>query len=154
MAAWKARADAWRGLGRPNEVLYSLKAILLLEPGRPAVPSREVPSPQGIGRDEGRVRIAVTTSRNPCPEAQGPRPCTWRRATSRPTWASPTRPTSPTSGPPNRPRPAVGDKAIHGPAFGSGRVDPDLALEVLEEGKTAAEGTPTPAGLLLLRAKS
>jgi tetratricopeptide (TPR) repeat protein len=32
LAAWKARADAFRALGRPNEVLYSLKAILLLEP--------------------------------------------------------------------------------------------------------------------------
>jgi len=32
LAAWKARADAYRALGRLNEVLYSLKAILLLEP--------------------------------------------------------------------------------------------------------------------------
>jgi len=32
LAAWKARADAFRALGRTNEVLYSLKAILLLEP--------------------------------------------------------------------------------------------------------------------------
>jgi len=32
LAAWKARADAFRALGRSNEVLYSLKAILLLEP--------------------------------------------------------------------------------------------------------------------------
>ena len=32
LAAWKARADAFRALGRPSEVLYSLKAILLLEP--------------------------------------------------------------------------------------------------------------------------
>jgi len=32
LAAWKARADAFRALGRPTEVLYSLKAILLLEP--------------------------------------------------------------------------------------------------------------------------
>jgi tetratricopeptide (TPR) repeat protein len=32
LAAWKARADAYRALGRSNEVLYSLKAILLLEP--------------------------------------------------------------------------------------------------------------------------
>ena len=32
LAAWKARADAFRALERPNEVLYSLKAILLLEP--------------------------------------------------------------------------------------------------------------------------
>lgn len=32
LAAWKARADAFRAMGRPTEVLYSLKAILLLEP--------------------------------------------------------------------------------------------------------------------------
>ncbi|MGP8016921.1 MAG: tetratricopeptide repeat protein [Thermoplasmata archaeon] len=32
LAAWKARADAFRAMGRSNEVLYSLKAILLLEP--------------------------------------------------------------------------------------------------------------------------
>lgn len=32
LAAWKARADAFRAMGRTNEVLYSLKAILLLEP--------------------------------------------------------------------------------------------------------------------------
>src|SRR5208282_6014310 len=32
LAAWKARGDAWRALGRPSEVLYSLQAILLLEP--------------------------------------------------------------------------------------------------------------------------
>ncbi len=32
LAAWKARADAWRALGRSTEVLYSLEAILLLEP--------------------------------------------------------------------------------------------------------------------------
>ncbi|HYA58524.1 MAG TPA: tetratricopeptide repeat protein [Thermoplasmata archaeon] len=32
LAAWKARADAWRALGRNSEVLYSLRAILLLEP--------------------------------------------------------------------------------------------------------------------------
>lgn len=35
VAAWKVRADAWRALGRPAEVLYSLKAILLLEPEDP-----------------------------------------------------------------------------------------------------------------------
>ncbi|EQD36704.1 tetratricopeptide repeat protein, partial [mine drainage metagenome] len=35
VAAWKVRADAWRALGRPSEVLYSLKAILLLEPDDP-----------------------------------------------------------------------------------------------------------------------
>ena len=32
IAAWKARGDAWRALGRPTELLYSLTAILLLEP--------------------------------------------------------------------------------------------------------------------------
>ncbi|MGA8543177.1 MAG: tetratricopeptide repeat protein [Thermoplasmata archaeon] len=32
IAAWKARGDAWRALGRPSELLYSLTAILLLEP--------------------------------------------------------------------------------------------------------------------------
>ncbi|MGC2360556.1 MAG: tetratricopeptide repeat protein, partial [Thermoplasmata archaeon] len=32
VAAWKARGDAWRELGRPSELLYSLTAILLLEP--------------------------------------------------------------------------------------------------------------------------
>lgn len=32
LAAWKARADAFRAMGRPSEVVYSLKAILLLEP--------------------------------------------------------------------------------------------------------------------------
>jgi len=32
LAAWKARSDAYRALGRSNEVLYSLKAVLLLEP--------------------------------------------------------------------------------------------------------------------------
>ncbi|MGI0130406.1 MAG: tetratricopeptide repeat protein, partial [Thermoplasmata archaeon] len=32
LAAWKARGDAWRALGRPSELLYSLTAILLLEP--------------------------------------------------------------------------------------------------------------------------
>ena len=32
LAAWKVRGDALRSLGRPSEVLYSLRAILLLEP--------------------------------------------------------------------------------------------------------------------------
>lgn len=32
LAAWKARGEAWRALGRPSELLYSLTAILLLEP--------------------------------------------------------------------------------------------------------------------------
>jgi len=32
IAAWKARGDAWRALGRPSELLYSLTAILLLDP--------------------------------------------------------------------------------------------------------------------------
>ncbi len=32
LAAWRSRADAYRALGRPQEVLYSLQAILLLEP--------------------------------------------------------------------------------------------------------------------------
>jgi tetratricopeptide (TPR) repeat protein len=32
LAAWRARCDAWRALGRASEVLYSLQAILLLEP--------------------------------------------------------------------------------------------------------------------------
>ena len=32
LAAWKARGDAWRALGRPTELLYSLTAILLLDP--------------------------------------------------------------------------------------------------------------------------
>ncbi len=32
LAAWKVRGDALRALGRPSEVLYSLRAILLLEP--------------------------------------------------------------------------------------------------------------------------
>lgn len=32
LAAWKARGDAYRGLGRPSELLYSLTAILLLDP--------------------------------------------------------------------------------------------------------------------------
>ena len=32
LAAWKVRGDALRALGRPAEVLYSLRAILLLEP--------------------------------------------------------------------------------------------------------------------------
>jgi len=32
LAAWKVRGDALRSLGRPTEVLYSLRAILLLEP--------------------------------------------------------------------------------------------------------------------------
>lgn len=32
LAAWRTRADAYRALGRSNEVQYSLKAVLLLEP--------------------------------------------------------------------------------------------------------------------------
>ncbi|MFZ1022515.1 MAG: tetratricopeptide repeat protein, partial [Thermoplasmata archaeon] len=32
LAAWKARGDAYRGLGRSAELLYSLTAILLLDP--------------------------------------------------------------------------------------------------------------------------
>jgi tetratricopeptide (TPR) repeat protein len=36
LAAWKARADAWRALGRPSEVAYSLRAMLLLEPENPS----------------------------------------------------------------------------------------------------------------------
>jgi len=36
LAAWRARADAARALGRPGDLAYSLKAILLLEPHNPA----------------------------------------------------------------------------------------------------------------------
>jgi tetratricopeptide (TPR) repeat protein len=57
IAAWKARGDAWRALGRPTELLYSLTAILLLEPDNsPALLEK-----YRLHRDAGEKKEAFET---------------------------------------------------------------------------------------------
>ncbi len=54
LAAWKARADAWRALGRPSEVAYSLRAMLLLDPHSPAA----LLETYRLRRDAGEIKEA------------------------------------------------------------------------------------------------
>ncbi|MGP8073229.1 MAG: tetratricopeptide repeat protein [Thermoplasmata archaeon] len=153
IAAWKARADAWRALGRPAEVLYSLKAILLLESDDPACLLEKY----RIHRDSGETKEAYEALSHllstPAPEAQDATLHLERGDLAARLGLSEEANQS-------YERAAEIDPALKSEIairrarlrLGAGR--PDLALEVLEEGKAAAtDGAPTPAGQLLLRAE-
>ncbi|MGA8665229.1 MAG: tetratricopeptide repeat protein, partial [Thermoplasmata archaeon] len=152
VAAWKARADAWRGLGRPNEVLYSLKAILLLEPDDPQCLLEKYRLHKESGETKDAYESLSRLLGTPAPEAQDATLhlekgdlATHLGLTDE---ANQSYERAAEIDPALRSEIAIRRARLR---LGAGR--PDLALEVLEEGKTAAEGTPTPAGLLLLRAE-
>ena len=153
VAAWKARADAWRALGRPSEVLYSLKAILLLEPDDPQCLLEKF----HLHRDAGELKDAYETlSRllaGHAPEAQDPTLHLERGDLAAGLGlveeANKSYERAAEVDPALRSEIAIRRARLR---LGAGR--PDLALEVLEEGKAAAaDGTAPNAGLLLLRAE-
>ena len=153
LAAWKVRGDALRSLGRPSEVLYSLRAILLLEPENgPALLEM-----YRLYRDAKETKEAYETlSRllsTDAPEAQD--------ATlhlERGDLAASLGLTDEANQSYER---AAQIDPVYGVEIairrarlrlGSGR--PDLALEVLDEGlKAHPEGAPPNLGALLLRAE-
>ncbi len=153
LAAWKARADAWRALGRPSEVLYSLRAILLLEPENPA----GLLEMYRLRREGGETKEAYEALskllQSSASEAHDP-----ALHIERGDLAS-------SLGLPEEANTAYERAATLDPAFrleialrrarlrlGAGR--PDLALEVLEEGLKASPGAPAPSlAALLLRAE-
>ena len=153
LAAWKARADAFRAMGRTTEVLYSLKAILLLEPENgPAL--LEMYGLHRDGKDtkeayETLVRLLGTTA----PEAQDATLHLERGDLAA------------TLGKTEEANEAYEKAASLDPVMkveiatrrarlrlSAGR--PDLALEVLEEGmKAVPAGSPSSIAALLLRAE-
>ena len=153
LAAWKARADAFRALGRTNEVLYSLKAILLLEPDNgPALLEmfrlhRDAKEPKEAY--ETLVRLLATTA----PEAQDATLHLERGDLAA------------TLGKTEEANEAYEKAASLDPVMKleiatrrarlrltAGR--PDLALEVLDEGmKAVPPGSPASLAALLLRAE-
>src|SRR5271157_946475 len=153
LAAWKARADAFRALGRSNEVLYSLKAILLLEPENgPALLEMF-----RLHRDAKETKEAYETLvrllASSAPEAQDATLHLERGDLAA------------NLGKTDEANEAYEKAASLDPALKveiatrrarlrltAGR--PDLALEVLDEGmKTVAAGSPSSVGALLLRAE-
>jgi tetratricopeptide (TPR) repeat protein len=153
LAAWKARADAFRALGRSNEVLYSLKAILLLEPENgPALLEMF-----RLHRDAKETKEAYETLvrllGSSAPEAQDATLHLERGDLAA------------NLGKTDEANEAYEKAASLDPALKveiatrrarlrltAGR--PDLALEVLDEGmKTVAAGSPSSVAALLLRAE-
>ncbi len=153
VAAWKARADAWRALGRPSEVLYSLKAILLLEPDDPQYLLEKF----HLHRDAGESKEAYETlSRllsSHAPEAQDPTLHLERADLAAGLGlveeANQSYERAAEVDPALLPEIAIRRARLR---LAAGR--PDLALEVLEGAKgPAPDGTAPNAGLLLLRAE-
>ena len=150
LAAWKARADAARALGRASEVLYSLQAVLLLEPDD-ATALLEMYRLRRQSGEKGEALAALTRLlRSNAPEAQDP-----SLQLERGDLAA-------ELGEPAEANAAYERAAAIDPAFraevalrrarlrlSAGR--PDLALEMLDEGHKAlpAGGSPGLAALLL-----
>jgi superkiller protein 3 len=153
LAAWKARADAFRALGRPNEVLYSLKAILLLEPDNgPALLEM-----YRLHRDSKETKEAYATLvrllGSSAPEAQdatlhlerGDLAATLGKTEE----ANEAYERAASLDPMMRVEIATRRARLR---LTAGR--PDLALEVLDEGlKSVPAGSPTNVAALLLRAE-
>jgi tetratricopeptide (TPR) repeat protein len=153
LAAWKARADAWRALGRPSEVLYSLRAILLLEPENPTALLEMYRLRRETGETKEAYESLSRLLQSNAAEAHDP-----TLHVERGDLAS-------SLGLPDEANAAYERAATLDPAFrleislrrarlrlGAGR--PDLALEVLEEGLKSAPGTAAPSlAALLLRAE-
>ena len=153
LAAWKARADAWRALGRPSEVLYSLEAILLLDPeGGTALLEM-----YRLRRERGEMKEAYEAldrlMRTSAPEAKD---ATLHlelgdlaAAVGRPDAANAAYERAATIDPTNRVEIAIRRARLR---LAAGR--PDLALEVLDATLAKAEPPVTPSvSALLLRAE-
>ena len=153
IAAWKARADAWRALGRPNEVAYSLRAMLLLEPENPAA----LLEMYRLHRERGETKEAyealgrlLTTA---APEARDATLYLERGDLAAGLGLSEEANTSYQRAaeidPVYRVEIAVRRARVR---LTAGR--PDLALEVLDEGlKAVPSGTPPTVAAILLRAE-
>ncbi len=153
VAAWKARADAWRSLGRPSEVLYSLKAILLLEPDDPSSLLEKF----RLERDTGEVKEAYEALArllgSSAPESQDATLHLERgdlaARLGRTEEANEAYGRAADIDPALRAEIAVRRARLR---LAAGR--PDLALEVLDQGeKGTPEGAPPSVNLLLLRAQ-
>jgi tetratricopeptide (TPR) repeat protein len=153
IAAWKARGDAWRALGRPSELLYSLTAILLLEPDNgPALFEK-----YHLHRDSGEKKEAFD-SLTKLLETRGPESQDATLHLERGDLAA-------SLGLAEEANRSYERAAEIDPVYrveiairrarlrlSSGR--PDLALEVLDEGlKAAPAGAPANVAALLLRAE-
>ncbi len=153
LAAWKARGDAWRALGRPSELLYSLTAILLLEPDNgPALLEK-----YRLHRDAGEKKQALETLTKllaaNSPESQdatlhlerGDLAASLGLAEE----ANQSYERAAEIDPVYRVEIAIRRARLR---LSSGR--PDLALEVLDEGlKASPSGAPANVAALLLRAE-
>ena len=153
LAAWKARADAWRALGRNSEVLYSLRAILMLEPENgPALLEL-----YRLHRESGSTQEAYDTLgrllQSNVPEGQDPTLHLERADLAsqlgRTDEANASYERAAEIDPANRVEISVRRARLR---LTAGR--PDLALEVLDAGlQGVPEGTSPNVGALLLRAE-
>ena len=153
LAAWKARADAWRALGRSSEVLYSLEAILLLDPESGSA----LLEMYRLRRERGELKEAYEALdrllRTSAPEAKE---ATLHlelgdlaAAVGRPDAANAAYERAAAIDPANRVEIAIRRARLR---LSAGR--PDLALEVLDATLAKAEPSVTPnVGALLLRAE-
>jgi tetratricopeptide (TPR) repeat protein len=153
LAAWKARADAWRSIGRPNEILYSLQAILLLAPDDGAALLEMYRLRRDTGETRESYEALTRLVRSNAPEGQDP-----TLQLERGDLAA-------GLGLPEEANAAYERAASMDPAYrveisirrarlrlGAGR--PDLALEVLDDGlHSIVDGTQPGLGALLLRAE-
>ncbi|MGB6500903.1 MAG: tetratricopeptide repeat protein [Thermoplasmata archaeon] len=153
LAAWKARADAWRAIGRPHELLYSLQAILLLEPED----GTALLEMYRMRRESGETREAYDALtrlvRSHAPEGNDPTLQLERgdlaAGLGLPEEANSAYERAATLDPAYRLEISIRRARLR---LTAGR--PDLALEVLDEAlKSTAEGTSPNLGALLLRAE-
>ncbi|MCI4367996.1 MAG: tetratricopeptide repeat protein, partial [Thermoplasmata archaeon] len=75
LGAWRARADACRALGRPSEVAYSLKAILLLDPHSAPALLEKARLHQSQGEKAEALDCLTQLLANGGPEADDPKLC-------------------------------------------------------------------------------
>ena len=153
LAAWKARGDAFRALGRSNEVLYSLKAILLLEPENGAALLEMFRLHRDAKETQAAYETLVRLLASSAPEAQDATLHLERGDLAA------------SLGKTDEANEAYEKAAALDPGLKAeiatrrarlrltaGR--PDLALEVLDEGmKTVTPGSPSNVAVLLLRAE-
>ncbi len=152
VAGWKVRADAWRALGRPAEVLYSLQAILLLEPDHAPSLLEKYRLHHDAGETREAYEVLTRLLATAAPEAQDANLHLERgdlaarlglteeanRSYERAAEIDPTL----------RAEIAMRRARLR---LTAGR--PDLALEVLEPGAGDGPAAPPTTGLLLLRAE-
>lgn len=153
LAAWKARADSFRAMGRPSEVLYSLKAILLLEPENgPALLEMYRLHHDAKDTKEAYDTLAHLLASN-APEAQDATLHLERgdlaASLGKTEEANQAYETAASLDPMMKVEIATRRARLR---LSAGR--PDLALEVLEEGmKAVPAGSPSSVAALLLRAE-